>query len=168
MIVHILLVYLANLFHQHQNQARRIAITEVAEYEVALMKNTKMNQEKSKLKRYLQLPVITQVTSGKNQVTFGDHFSYSGYKFGLKIYSFLKIDDPIERERVLEKREKNRVAAEKARQKKRERIDELEREKKRLEEMIAASDLDAVRIQRNLDYLRVSFQEHEKVCCFKK
>jgi len=79
-----------------------------------------------------------------------------------------EIADPIERERVLEKREKNRVAAEKARQKKRERIDELEREKKRLEELIAASDLDAVRIQRNLDYLRVSFQEHEKVCCFKK
>jgi len=79
-----------------------------------------------------------------------------------------EIADPIERERVLEKREKNRVAAEKARQKKRERIDELEREKKRLEELIAASDLDATRIQRNLDYLRVSFQEHEKVCCFKK
>ena len=86
----------------------------------------------------------------------------------LKLNRFLKIADPIERERVLEKREKNRVAAEKARQKKRERIDELEREKKRLEELIAASDLDAVRIQRNLDYLRVSFQEHEKVCCFKK
>merc|ERR1712235_176670 len=79
-----------------------------------------------------------------------------------------EISDPIERERVLEKREKNRIAAEKARQKKRERIDELEREKKRLEELIAASDLDATRIQRNLDYLRVSFQEHEKVCCFKK
>ena len=76
MIVHILLVYLANLFHQHQNQARRIAITEVAEYEVALMKNTKMNQEKSKLKRYLQLPVITQVTSGDHQVTSSDHLSH--------------------------------------------------------------------------------------------
>ena len=113
------------------------------------------------MKRYLQLPVIAQDTSGDHQVT-------SGYKIGLKINSFLKIADPIERERVLEKREKNRVAAEKARQKKRERIDELEREKKRLEELIAASDLDAVRIQRNLDYLRVSFQEHEKVCCFKK
>ena len=60
MIVHILLVYLANLFHQHQNQARRIDIIEVVEYEVALMKNTKMNQEKSKLKRYTQLPAITK------------------------------------------------------------------------------------------------------------
>ena len=60
MIVHILLVYLVNLFRQHQNQARKIDIIEVVEYEVALMKNTKMNQEKSKLKRYLQLPVITK------------------------------------------------------------------------------------------------------------
>ena len=63
MIVHILLVYLANLFHQHQNQARRIDIIEVVEYEVALMKNTKMNQEKSKLKRYIKLPVITKSLS---------------------------------------------------------------------------------------------------------
>ena len=60
MIVHILLVYLVNLFRQHQNQARKIDIIEVVEYEVALMKNTKTNQEKSKLKRYLQLPVITK------------------------------------------------------------------------------------------------------------
>ena len=60
MIVHILLVYLVNLFRQHQNQARKIDIIEVVEYEVALMKNTKMNQEKSKLKRYLQLPVIAK------------------------------------------------------------------------------------------------------------
>ena len=74
MIVHILLVYLVNLFRQHQNQARKIDIIEVVEYEVALMKNTKMNQEKSKSKRLVQLPVIAQVTSG-------DHLSYFRLQF---------------------------------------------------------------------------------------
>ena len=74
----------------------------------------------------------------------------------------------MERERVLEKREKNRIAAEKARHKKKEKIDELEREKMKLQHLIQMSDLEELKVRRNLDYLRVSFQEHEKVCRFKK
>lgn len=116
-------------------------------------------------------PVKTLSKSGQSRsyrtsrIRSGPYEKYKDESGKIKVE---EISDPVERERVLEKREKNRVAAEKARHKKRERIDELEREKRRLEDLIAASDLDAVRIQRNLDYLRVSFQEHEKVCCFKK
>jgi hypothetical protein len=79
-----------------------------------------------------------------------------------------EISDPAERERVLEKREKNRVAAEKARYKKRIRIDELEREKQKIEEVIAAEDIQLSRIKMLLGTLRVAFQEHDRVCRFKK
>lgn len=79
-----------------------------------------------------------------------------------------EISDPAERERVLEKREKNRVAAEKARFKKRVRIDELEREKQKIEEVIASEDIQLSRIKTLLGTLRVAFQEHDRVCRFKK
>ena len=81
---------------------------------------------------------------------------------------FVQISDPAERERVLEKREKNRVAAEKARFKKRVRIDELEREKQKIEEVIASEDIQLSRIKTLLGTLRVAFQEHDRVCRFKK
>lgn len=77
-----------------------------------------------------------------------------------------QIIDPNEREKVLEKREKNRVAAEKARYKKKERIDTLETEKKRLDDLIKATDDELSKKRRYLDLLKVSFQEHEKVCHF--
>ena len=93
---------------------------------------------------------------------------YLIHGFQLFLFTFLKIADPAERERVLEKREKNRVAAEKARFKKRERIDELEKEKKRIEDLISMEDSGIVKVKLLLDTLRVSFQEHEKVCRFKK
>ena len=80
----------------------------------------------------------------------------------------IKISDPTEREKVLEKREKNRIAAEKARYKKKERIDTLEEQMTNLESLIGAADDDYARTKRYLDLLRVSFQEHEKVCHFKK
>merc|ERR1712110_34464 len=79
-----------------------------------------------------------------------------------------EISDPAERERVLEKREKNRVAAEKARQKKRIRIDELEREKRKIENIIELEDLKIGKIKMVLGTLRVAFQEHDRVCRFKK
>jgi len=79
-----------------------------------------------------------------------------------------EISDPAERERVLEKREKNRVAAEKARQKKRIRIDELEREKQKIENIIELEDLKIGKIKMVLGTLRVAFQEHDRVCRFKK
>jgi len=79
-----------------------------------------------------------------------------------------QIADPNERVRVLEKREKNRVAAEKARHKKKEKIETLETEKRRLEAIIREADEELSRKQRHLDLLKVSFQEHEKVCHFKK
>jgi len=79
-----------------------------------------------------------------------------------------KISDPTEREKVLEKREKNRIAAEKARYKKKERIDTLEEEKTNLENHIRAANDDYAKTKRYLDLLKVSFHEHEKVCHFKK
>lgn len=79
-----------------------------------------------------------------------------------------QIADPNERVRVLEKREKNRVAAEKARHKKKEKIETLEAEKCRLEAIIREADEELARKKRHLDLLKVSFQEHEKVCHFKK
>jgi len=79
-----------------------------------------------------------------------------------------QIADPEERERVLEKREKNRIAAEKARTKKKTKIDFLEGEKRRLSALIDAEDAELMRKRRKLDLLKVSFQEHEKVCSFKQ
>jgi len=79
-----------------------------------------------------------------------------------------QIADPEERERVLEKREKNRIAAEKARTKKKTKIDFLESEKRRLLALIDAEDAELTTKRRKLDLLKVSFQEHEKVCSFKQ
>ena len=83
-----------------------------------------------------------------------------------KLIQTIQIVDPNEREKVLEKREKNRVAAEKARYKKKERIDTLETEKNRLDDLIKAADDELSKKRRYLDLLKVSFQEHEKVCHF--
>jgi len=104
-------------------------------------------------------------TSRPSRVRSGPYEKYKDESGKIRVE---QISDPTEREKVLEKREKNRIAAEKARYKKKERIDTLEEKKSDLEAMIRAADDDYAKTKRYLDLLKVSFQEHEKVCHFKK
>lgn len=69
-----------------------------------------------------------------------------------------------ERRKVLEKREKNRVAAARARTRKREKTDVLEEEKAKIESEMSLVQRETQRLQNLRNTLRVVSNEHDKLC----
>jgi hypothetical protein len=77
-----------------------------------------------------------------------------------------KITDPAERRKVLEKREKNRIAAARARNRKREKTEDLEEEKAQLSQQISGLDAETQRLRDLRNTLNVVLNEHDKLCPF--
>lgn len=75
-----------------------------------------------------------------------------------------QIPDMNERRKVLEKREKNRVAAARARTRKREKTDVLEEEKAKIESEMSLVQRETQRLQNLRNTLRVVSNEHDKLC----
>lgn len=74
------------------------------------------------------------------------------------------IDDNTEKQRVLEKRRKNRRAAARSRTKKKERIDELESEKNSLERELWEYNNEIEILTRKRNNLRIAAEEHHRIC----
>lgn len=91
---------------------------------------------------------------------------YGQYKDDSGKIDITKINDPEEKRKVLEKREKNRIAAARARNRKKERTEELEEQESLLRSRIAATESDLERLRHLRHKLHVVSQEHEKLCQF--
>jgi chromosome segregation ATPase len=74
------------------------------------------------------------------------------------------INDPGEREKVLEKRTKNRMAASRSREKKTKKIKELETEKEQLETELRQIEFRTSELERTRNRLMIVWGEHEKIC----
>jgi hypothetical protein len=75
-----------------------------------------------------------------------------------------QIPDETERKKVLEKREKNRIAAARARNRKREKTEILEEEKANVQNQINSVDIETQRLTNLRNTLRVVANEHDKLC----
>ena len=84
----------------------------------------------------------------------------------INYFFYFQINDPEEKRKVLEKREKNRIAAARARNRKKERTEELEEQESLLRSRIAATESDLERLRHLRHKLHVVSQEHEKLCQF--
>jgi hypothetical protein len=75
-----------------------------------------------------------------------------------------QIPDQNERRKVLEKREKNRIAAARARNRKREKTEILEDEKAKIQSQINTVQDETQRLRNLRNTLRVVANEHDKLC----
>lgn len=78
------------------------------------------------------------------------------------------ISDDQERKRVLEKREKNRTAAAKARKRKQTQLENLEKEKLKVQAAINKAVDDVREAQKLRNTLKTIFDEHDRVCAYRQ